>query len=188
MRQRLLAAGAIVLLAAHAAAAAATGQASVERKDLQVLKDISNSVNAYAQFSIFDDVNASVKDGVVTLTGRVTMPYKRDEIARRVSKIDGVTKVDDRIGVLPVSQFDEALRYRIARSIYGNQNFWNYAIMPNPPIHIIVEHGRVTLTGVVSSEIDRVLARSLAAEFGALSVTNNLKTDAEMRDALEKSE
>ena len=83
--------------------------------------------------------------------------------------------------MLPVSQFDEELRYRIARSIYNNSNFWNYAIMPNPPIHIVVEHGRVTLTGVVQSDVDRMLARSLATQFGALSVTNALKTDAEMR-------
>jgi len=51
-----------------------------------------------------------------------------------------------------------------------------------------VEHGRVTLTGVVQSNVDRMLARSLATQFGALSVTNDLKTDAEMRDTLEKSE
>jgi osmotically-inducible protein OsmY len=60
--------------------------------------------------------------------------------------------------------------------------------MPNPPIHIIVEHGRVTLTGVVQSDVDRMLARSLATNFNAFSVTNNLKTDAEVRDQLEKSE
>ena len=46
----------------------------------------------------------------------------------------------------------------------------------------------MTLTGVVQSDVDRMLARSLAdSQFGALSVTNNLKTDAEVRDALEKS-
>ena len=89
---------------------------------------------------------------------------------------------------LPVSQFDDELRYRIARSIYGNSNFWNYAIMANPPIHIVVERGRVTLTGVVQSNVDRMLAQSLATQFGAFSVTNALKTDAEMREALEKSE
>jgi hypothetical protein len=185
MRKLLLLAGAAVLLATHTAHAATV---STERKDLQVFKDIANSVNRYTQFTIFDDINASVKDGVVTLTGKVTMPYKRDEIAKRVARIDGVVKVNDEITVLPVSQFDEELRFRIARSIYRNQNFWNYAIMANPPIHIVVEHGHVTLTGVVNSNVERVLARSLATQFGALSVTNNLKTDAEMREALEKSE
>jgi len=129
-----------------------------------------------------------VKDGVVILTGKVTMPYKRDDLEKRITKVDGVRSVSDQIGVLPVSQFDDELRYRIARSIYNNSNFWNYAIMPNPPIHIVVEHGRVTLTGVVQSNVDRMLARSLATQFGALSVTNALKTDAEMGEDVAKSE
>jgi len=175
-----------LFLTAQMAFAGTVNQAP--RKDFQVLKDIATSVERYTQFTIFDDVNAGVKDGVVTLTGKVTMPFKRDDIAKRVAAIDGVRAVNDRIEVLPVSQFDDQLRVRIARSIYGNANFWNYGIMPNPPIHIVVEHSRVTLTGVVQSEVDRMLARSLATQFGALSVTNALKTDAEVRDALEKSE
>ena len=178
-------AAAVVLIANAAAAQTADGS---ERKDFQVFKDVATSVERYTQFTIFDDVNASVKGGVVTLTGKVTMPYKREDIEKRVAKINGVRNVRDEITVLPVSQFDEELRHRIARSIYNNSNFWNYAIMANPPIHIVVEHGRVTLTGVVQSNIDRVLARSLATQFGAFSVTNALKTDAEVRDALEKTE
>jgi len=159
-----------------------------ERKDFQVAQDIAKTVQRYSRFTIFDDVSANVKDGFVTITGRVTMPYKRDDIEKRIAKVDGVRGVNDQISVLPVSQFDDDLRYRIARSIYNNSNFWTYAIMPNPPIHIVVEHGRVTLTGVVQSEVDRMLARSLATQFGALSVTNALKTDAEVTEALAKSE
>ena len=168
--------------------AAAQGADVADRKDFQILKDVATSVERYTQFTIFDDVSASVKDGIVTLHGKVTMPYKHQDIARRVAKIDGVKSVNDQISVLPVSQFDNELRYRIARAIYNNSNFWNYAIMPNPPIHIVVENGRVTLTGVVQSNVDRMLARSLATQFGAFSVTNALKTDAEVRDALEKTE
>jgi hyperosmotically inducible periplasmic protein len=175
---------AVLMLTANVAVAASIDQ----KKDFQLFKDVAASVDRYTQFTIFDDISADVKDGVVTLSGKVTMPYKRDDIEKRVAKVDGVRTVRDNITVLPVSQFDEALRYKIARSIYGNSNFWNYAIMPNPPIHIVVEHGRVTLTGVVNNEVDRMLARSLASQFGALSVTNALKTDAEMREALEKSE
>ncbi len=159
-----------------------------DRKDLQVFNDISKAVTRYAQFSIFDSVDASVKDGVVTLTGRVTMPYKKDEIEKRVSRIDGVKQVHDQIAVLPVSQFDDQLRYRIARAIYSNPNFWNYAIMADPPVHIVVEHSRVTLTGVVQSDVERMVARSIAgSQFGVMSVVNNLKTDAEVKDALEKT-
>ena len=159
-----------------------------ERKDLQVFNDISKAVTRYAQFTIFDSVDASVKDGVVTLTGRVTMPYKKEAIEQRVAKIDGVRQVHDQISVLPVSQFDDRLRHQIARAIYGNPNFWNYAIMADPPVHIVVERSRVTLTGVVQSEVERMLARSIATgQFGVMSVANNLKTEAEARDALEKA-
>jgi osmotically-inducible protein OsmY len=166
----------------------ATAGSIEARKDFQVLKDVATAVDRYAQFTVFDDVSASVKDGLVTLTGKVTMLYKRDDIEKRVKRVAGVRDLHDEIAVLPVSSFDDGLRYRIARSIYGNSNFWNYAIMPNPPIHIVVENGRVTLTGVVQSEVDRALARSLATHFGELSVKNDLKTDAEVRETLEKPE
>jgi osmotically-inducible protein OsmY len=53
-------------------------------------------------------------------------------------------------------------------------------------VHIIVEHGHVTLEGVVNSNIDRLLARSMASTFGTFSVTNNLKTDAEVKADLER--
>ena len=114
------------------------------------------------------------------------MPFKKDDIGRIVSRVAGVSSVKNDIAVLPVSPFDDDLRYRIARAIYGNANFWHYAAMANPPIHIVVERGHVTLTGVVQSNVERMMARSLATTFGAFSVKNDLKTDAEMKDSLEK--
>jgi len=131
-------------------------------------------------------VHAEVNEGVVTLTGKVTMPYKRQDIERRIAKIEGVRQVQNDITTLPVSQFDDELRFRIARAIYGNSNFWRYGAMVNPPIHIIVEGGRVTLEGVVNSNIDRMLARSIASSFNAFSVTSDLKTDAEVERELER--
>ena len=98
----------------------------------------------------------------MTLTGKVTMPFKKNDIAKRAGSVDGVREVLNRIDVLPVSPYDDDLRQRIARAIYGNSAFWQYGAMANPPIHIIVEHGHVTLTGVVNSNVDRMLARSLA--------------------------
>ena len=105
----------------------------------------------------------------------------KEEIGKRVTGIDGVRDVRNDIDVLPVSSSDEHLRRRIARAIYGNPSFWNYAAMAQPPIHIIVEHGRVTLTGVVNNNVERMLARSLATGYGELSVENALRTDAEVR-------
>ncbi len=165
------------------ASAPFTGQ---PRKDGAIFKDVAAQVSSYSRFTVFDDIQASVADGVVTLYGKVTMPYKRDDIGRRASTVAGVTQVVNKITVLPVSQFDDDLRYAIARAIYGNPSFWHYASMVNPPIHIIVENGHVTLTGVVNNDVEKVLARSLATGFNAFSVDSELKTDAEARAEREK--
>jgi osmotically-inducible protein OsmY len=150
-------------------------------KDLRILDDVSATVNACPHFTIFDDVSISVEQGVVTLVGKVTMDYKRGELQKRVGAIQGVRQVVDQLEVLPASTFDDQLRQQISRAIYGNASFWPYAVMRNPPIHIIVDRSRVTLTGLVRSEVDRRLAQALATQFNALSVTNELRTDAEMR-------
>ena len=170
-----------------------------ERKDLrpttqsprrgdpgQVFNDIADRVNRYTQLTIFDSISASVDDGRVVLSGWVTMPYKRDDLERRVRKVDGVLTVDNKIGVLPVSAFDDDLRFRISRAIYGHSLFWNYANMTNPPIRIVVNRGRVTLEGVVQSNVERMLARSLASGFNAFEIKNSLKTDAEVREEMER--
>ena len=49
--------------------------------------------------------------------------------------------------------------------------------MVNPPIHIIVERGRVTLEGVVNNNVDRLIANSIASQILSFNVTNELKTD-----------
>ena len=152
-----------------------------DRRDVRVAEDVAHSITGYPRLTIFDDINATVENGMVALTGKVTMPYKKDDLERRIAKLDGVRSVRNEIGVLPVSQFDDELRYRVSRAIYGNPTFWNYAAMANPPIHIIVEGGHVTLAGVVNSNVERMLARSLATGLGELSVTNALKTDSEIK-------
>jgi hyperosmotically inducible periplasmic protein len=145
-----------------------------------VTSAIAHAVTTYSRFTIFDDVTLEVAAGHVTLRGKVTMPFKKEEIGRRAqAAAPGYTMTND-IDVLPVSVHDDALRQRVARAIYGNAAFWRQAAMANPPIHIIVERGRVTLTGVVPGEVDRALARSLASGLGELSLTSLLKTDAEV--------
>jgi len=165
---------------------AGSAYAQGERKDLQVFNDIADQVNRYTQLTVFDSISASVDEGHVVLTGWVTMPYKKDDIERRVRKVEGISVLDNKIGVLPVSQFDDRLRFRIARAIYGNSLFWGYASMANPPIRVVVNRGHVTLEGVVQSNVERMVARSLATGFGEFDVKNELKTDAEVRESLEK--
>ena len=113
----------------------------------------------------------------MTLIGKVTTLGKKEEIGKRIAAIDGVTAVRNEIDVLAASPSDDELRRRVARAIYGNAAFWRYAAMPTPPIRILVEQGRVTLTGVVGSDSDRMLARSLATGLGETSLSCELTTE-----------
>jgi hyperosmotically inducible periplasmic protein len=163
-----------------------TSASAAGPEHLQVFRAVQRQVLNYVYFTIFDNVEAQIDNGVVTLTGKVTMPFKSTDIAKRVARVEGVTAVRNRIQALPVSQFDDDLRVRLARAIYGHSNFIGYGSQANPPIHIIVDRGRVTLEGVVNSEVDRMLARSIAGSFLAFEVKNELKTTAEAREELER--
>lgn len=164
----------------------ALGAPVLAAENLQTFRDVQRQVLGYPHFTIFDSVSAQVEDGVVTLIGKVTMPYKAREIEKRVRRLSGVTEVHNKLEVLPASQLDDRLRFDIARAIYSHPLFHSYATMVNPPIHVVVERGRVTLEGVVNSEVERALARSLASGFLAFEVKNELKTDAEAKAELER--
>jgi hyperosmotically inducible protein len=150
------------------------GATAAQVSDSVLFQRVAEAINGYSLYSVFDSIEVSVDDRVVTLTGRVTTPAKRNDIAQRVEKIDGIRSLTNEIGVLPLSRTDDELRYRIARAIYSHPVFWVYAQMPVPPIHIIVENGRITLTGVADSEVQRSLAASLAQVSGSFGVTNRI--------------
>jgi osmotically-inducible protein OsmY len=149
--------------------------AAAQTIDRPLAERVLAAVRASSHFTIFDDVEVAVAEREVRLTGRVTKAHKQQEIGRLVERLDGVAHVRNDIRVLPPSVHDSQLRQQIARAIYNHPSFWRYASMSHPPIHIIVEHGHVTLTGSVSNEIERSLAYTLAQVPGSASVTNKLK-------------
>jgi hyperosmotically inducible periplasmic protein len=162
-----------VLLALLAGPTRAMAQIS----DRDLGEKVAEAVRTYSKFSIFDDVNIGVDNRNVVLLGKVTAPNKRDDLEKRVAKIDGVRTVQNEIEVLPVSEADAKIRSIAAKAIYNNPSFWRYAELANPPIHIIVEHQRITLTGVVNSQTDKMLAYSLLQFSGVLSVDNKLRVE-----------
>ena len=164
---------AAVCLALALSSGPSVALAQVTDRDLG--EQVARTVRSYPKFSIFDDVRVRVDDRAVVLTGRVTTPQKRDELGARAGRIDGIRRLQNDIGVLPLSPADDRLRTQVARAIYNHPSFWRYAEQASPPIHIIIEHGRITLSGEVDAEVDRVLAYSLAQVPGALSITNELR-------------
>ena len=78
--------------------------------DKEVGEAVAKVVRRYPHFTIYDDVNISVDNGKVRLTGRVTMPFKSDELESRVSKVTGVQSLTNEIETLPVNIDDERIR------------------------------------------------------------------------------
>ena len=159
---------------------------AANQSNYDLFKRVQEHVLRYSFFTIFDDVSAEItKNGHVILTGHVLGDHKKEDIAKRVKSVEGVTNVINNIQVLPASQLDDQLRYQIARVIYSNPNFWRYFHRSNPSVHIVVKRGDVNLTGVVDTEIDRTLAGSLATQFDAFSVSNELRLRAEVAADIE---
>lgn len=129
-------------------------------------------------YGVFDDLNYSVDDatGVVTLTGDVVNPVVRTDAERSVKHLPGVTKVVNKINILPPSGMDNRIRAATYRAVFGYSDMYRYAMGAIPSIHIIVNFGHVTLYGVVDSQADKELAYVRANSVpGVFSVTNNLR-------------
>ena len=133
------------------------------------------------------------------LHGKASRPTLKSSAERVVKKIEGVESVDNQIEVLPNSTNDDRIRAAVYASIYRYPALQRYTsnrggprgvpsvaraaggITNDPPIgyhaiHIIVENGNVTLTGVVDSENDLAIAGMRANSVpGVFSVDNDLQ-------------
>jgi len=89
--------------------------------------------------------------------------------------------VTNEIRVQPLSPFDDRLRRELLRRIYGDERFERYASWAHPPIHIIVDRGRVTLTGIVGSAVEQQLLGHIARGTLAFAVDNQVKLESELR-------
>jgi hyperosmotically inducible protein len=66
----------------------------------------------------------------------------------------------------------------VYKAIYGDPGLNRYALQAVPSIHIIVNNGSITLTGAVSTEMDKNVAGIRANSVpGTFAVTNNLQVD-----------
>jgi osmotically-inducible protein OsmY len=149
------------------------------QSDAAMAMQIADDVGDSSYYTVFDAVTVRVGDGVADLSGYVTAAVKLGDFVRAASQVPGVQKVINRIETLPPSMNDDQIRYAVATSIYGAL-FPQYVNVHSGPIHIIVELGHVTLTGVVSSNTDRRLAEMFTHEvFGVMSVENRIAVETE---------
>lgn len=150
----------------------------MEVPETRVERQIRKEVVTLPFYSIWDHVEYQVNDGEVTLMGNVYRPSMKKSVERVVKNVEGVRTVDNRIEVQPTSSFDDQIRRATYRAIYGHPSLQNYQLRAVPPIHIIVENGKVTLEGVVQNRMDKNIAGIQAnGVSGVFDVENNLRTE-----------
>jgi hyperosmotically inducible protein len=142
--------------------------------DAAIARQIDEQLFRYVFYTIFDIVHPSVKNGVVTLEGVVTEGFKAVEIEGHVARVRGVLEVRNLIRTIEASTTDETLRRAIATRLYRLPGFWPYSVLISPPIHVVVEQGRVTLYGDVDTATDRDRATALVSVTPGVKVFDNL--------------
>ena len=126
----------------------------------------------------FNYYTLSVKDGVATIGGQTYNDVGRDSALAIAYRMPGVKDVVNEIKISPVSNFDDGLRLRTLRAVYGYSALGRYAIDPARPIRIIIDGGHVSLYGSVDSPMDKQIAGMRVSQIpGVFSVENNLIVD-----------
>ena len=163
------------VLLASSASADTRGEApsrAVER----IQKEVRHELIMLPYLGVFDNLAYKIDGTEVTLIGEVTRPTLKSDAENVIKRIEGVERVNNQIEVLPVSAFDNRLRFKLFRAIYGYGPLEKYSLAVNKSIRIVVRNGHVTLEGVVDTQADKSLAGTRANGVpDVFSVTNNLR-------------
>ena len=157
-----------------------TGMAQGNRKfsakaQERITKEVRHQILSLPEFGTFDNIAFKLNGYDVVLFGQVVQPSLKSDAEKVVRKIEGVEHVDNRIEVLPTSSNDDRLRRDLFIAIYRYEPLQHYGVGSNRPIRIIVNHGNVTLEGVVDRESDKNMVGIRANGVpGVFSVRNNL--------------
>ena len=170
-----------------------------QQATLKLAQAVRKEIVMQPLYGVFDYIHFAIQGDTVILRGKASRPTLKSSIENSVKRIEGVNNVKNEIEVLPVSPNDDQLRAAVYASIYRDPALQRYTsnrggprgipsvaraaggITNDPPtgfhaIHIIVENGHVTLTGVVDSDMDLAIAEMRANSVpGVFSVDNDLQ-------------
>ncbi len=142
----------------------------------RISREVLHELLMNPYYSVFDNISFQVQGNTVTLLGQVIDPSAKSNAAAAVKSVEGVEQVKDDIQVLPPSGQDDRLRRELYRSIYGFDGLSRYEWGAVPSIHIVVDKGNVTLTGVVDNQTDKNMAEMRAKVVpGTFAVKNELQ-------------
>jgi hyperosmotically inducible periplasmic protein len=121
----------------------------------------------------FQKLQASVEDGIVTLTGSVDLYQQKLDATKKVRKLAQVQGVRNLIAVEGQNMPDAQLAAKLDRKLYfdriGYDNQFNY-------VTASVQNGVATLSGETRTEVDRDSALSIANFMpGVKEVVNDIR-------------
>ena len=168
----------ISLFAAAVSRNAIAGRTPQMGDHARIIREVRHELAMLPYYGVFDWLEFEVSpDNTVILRGQVVRPTTKSDAEKRVKDIPGVKQVVNQIEVLPPSPEDDRLRLALYRALYDwDSPLFRYATQSVPPIHIIVNHGRASLKGIVDSKADAQLAYIRArAVPGLFDVKNELQ-------------
>jgi hyperosmotically inducible protein len=147
-----------------------TAMATTGRYDEQIQQAVSQKVHSAKQLQ---SVNASVEDGIVTLTGSVNLYQDKLEAAKKIKKLDNITGVRNDIVVAGATVSDDQLQKKLSKQIAYDRvgyydNTFNY-------IALNVKDGVVTLDGDTVYDVPKDSALAIVARTpGVKDVVNDV--------------
>ncbi len=139
------------------------------KSDIQLQRDVLDELKWDPAVNAAQ-IRVEVKDGMVTLAGRVESfaeKWAADGAAKRVS---GVKALADEIRVEP-ARFRELTDADLARAA-ENALKW-HAHVPQDCIKVTVEKGRITLEGEVEKQFEREIALQVVLHLAGVTDVNN---------------
>jgi osmotically-inducible protein OsmY len=136
----------------------------LERTDTDIAGDVVRALELRA--SVPTAVQASVRMGQVTLTGRVAWPFQKREAEKAVRHIRGVREVLNHI-VLEPRGLERDVRHRIVEALHRN------ASVDAEHIAVTVSGSHAVLTGRVTSWPQRDAAERAVADAPGITEVDN---------------
>ena len=138
-------------------------------------ENVKRKILRLPRYEVFDQIGFRVDGSTITLFGKVRNAINKSDAEKSVEDVPGVTRVINKIEILPVGRFDETIRRDLYRRLSNTGGLSRYLWHVNPPVRLIVERGHVTLEGTVANRGDYRLMNIMANGVpNVFSVTNNL--------------
>ncbi|HXY10135.1 MAG TPA: BON domain-containing protein [Terriglobales bacterium] len=118
------------------------------------------ATHEFAKSKQFRNIQASVEDGIVTLTGQVELYQQKLDAARKAGKIAKVQGVRNLIEVKGKDVPDVELTAQLDRKLYYDRMGYDIAFNY---LTVSVEHGVATINGEVRTGYDRDSAMALVS-------------------------